>query len=90
MNRRLKLFVLPIAPTSRPRCPCTEIHDQIAQIVQATAQSITQARLPSTRVMAGLLDVSRNTVVAAYDELAADDLARGERGSGMRELTHGR
>jgi DNA-binding GntR family transcriptional regulator len=34
--------------------------------------------------MAGLLRVSRNTVLAAYDDLAADDLARGERGSGMR------
>jgi DNA-binding GntR family transcriptional regulator len=30
------------------------------------------------------LGVSRNTVVAAYEDLAADDLIRGERGSGMR------
>jgi DNA-binding GntR family transcriptional regulator len=34
--------------------------------------------------MASLLGVSRNTVMAAYDELAADALVRGERGSGMR------
>jgi DNA-binding FadR family transcriptional regulator len=34
--------------------------------------------------MAGLLHVSRNTVLSAYDDLAADDLARGERGSGIR------
>ncbi len=42
------------------------------------------ARLPSTRVMARLLRVSRNTVLAAYDDLAAHDLVRGEPGSGMR------
>ena len=34
--------------------------------------------------MARLLGVSRNTVLAAYDDLAADGLARGERGAGMR------
>ena len=34
--------------------------------------------------MAGLLKVSRNTILAAYDELAADGLIRGERGAGMR------
>jgi DNA-binding GntR family transcriptional regulator len=34
--------------------------------------------------MAGLLGVSRNTVLAAYDDLAADDLVRGRQGAGMR------
>ena len=34
--------------------------------------------------MAGLLGVSRNTVLAAYDDLAANDLVRGRHGSGMR------
>jgi DNA-binding GntR family transcriptional regulator len=42
------------------------------------------ARLPSTRTLARLLRVSRNTALAAYDELAADDLVQGERGAGMR------
>ena len=41
-------------------------------------------RLPSTRVLAKLLRVSRNTVLAAYDDLVADSLLRGERGAGMR------
>ena len=42
------------------------------------------ARLPSSRSLARLLGVSRNTVLAAFDALAADDLLRGERGSGVR------
>ena len=42
------------------------------------------ARLPSTRKAATALGVSRNTVVLAYEELAADDLARGMLGSGTR------
>jgi DNA-binding transcriptional regulator YhcF (GntR family) len=33
--------------------------------------------------MARWLAVVRNTVLAAYDDLAADDLIRGRRGAGM-------
>jgi DNA-binding GntR family transcriptional regulator len=65
-----------------------QIHDQIAQAIRGGAVDY-DARLPSTRAMAKLLDVSRNTVLAAYDDLAAEDLARGQRGSGMRVNTHG-
>ena len=39
--------------------------------------------LPSSRSLARLLGVSRNTVLAAYDELAADGLIEGRRGSRM-------
>jgi DNA-binding transcriptional regulator YhcF (GntR family) len=39
------------------------------------------ARLPSSRMLARLLGVSRNTVLTAYDELAADGLIRGRRGA---------
>lgn len=42
------------------------------------------SRLPSSRALARLLGVSRNTVLAAFDALASDDLLRGERGSGVR------
>ena len=41
------------------------------------------AQLPSTRSLARTLGVSRNTVLTAYDELAARGLVRGRRGAGM-------
>jgi GntR family transcriptional regulator/MocR family aminotransferase len=40
------------------------------------------ARLPSTRTLARRLAVSRTTVMAAYDDLAASDLLRGRTGAG--------
>jgi len=60
-----------------------QIHSQIAQEIRAGSVPA-GARLPSSRVLARLLGVSRNTVLAAFDDLAADDLLRGERGAGMR------
>lgn len=60
-----------------------QIYRQIAEAIRDGAAG-DRAKLPSTRFMARLLRVSRNTVLAAYDELAADELIRGERGAGMR------
>jgi DNA-binding transcriptional regulator YhcF (GntR family) len=62
-----------------------QIYRQIALAIRGGAIH-SGARLPSTRWMAGFLDVSRNTVLAAYDDLAADDLVRGMRGSAMRVI----
>jgi GntR family transcriptional regulator/MocR family aminotransferase len=42
------------------------------------------SRLPSTRAAAKLFGVSRNTVVTAYETLAADDLIESVTGSGTR------
>ena len=59
-----------------------QIHKAISEAIRSGAAR-NGDRLPSTRVLAKLLQVSRNTVLAAYDELAADDLLRGQRGAGM-------
>ena len=40
------------------------------------------ARLPSSRALARQLGVSRNTILAAYDTLAAEGLIAGRTGSG--------
>jgi GntR family transcriptional regulator/MocR family aminotransferase len=42
------------------------------------------SRLPSTRAAAKLFGVSRNTVITAYEMLAADDLIASAIGSGTR------
>jgi DNA-binding transcriptional regulator YhcF (GntR family) len=42
--------------------------------------------LPSTRALAKQLGVSRNTVLYAYETLAAEGLIAGRRGSGTRVL----
>ncbi len=58
------------------------------QISRQIAQAIRQgklgrgARLPSTRTMAHMLGISRNTVLLAYETLEAEDLIRSQRGSG--------
>jgi DNA-binding GntR family transcriptional regulator len=84
LSRRPKLFVPSITLEKASGVPLhRQIHSQIAQAIRAGAIP-GGVRLPSSRVMARLLGVSRNTVLAAFDDLAADDLLRGERGAGMR------
>ena len=39
--------------------------------------------MPSSRTLARMLGVSRNSVLTAYDELAADGLIAGRRGAAM-------
>lgn len=58
------------------------------QIVESFKEAIRTGRikpgeiLPSTRLLAASLKVSRNTVLDAYDELAAEGYVVGRRGSG--------
>jgi GntR family transcriptional regulator/MocR family aminotransferase len=59
-----------------------QIYRQIAAVI-ADHENAHGRRLPSTRMWSKLLRVSRNTVMAAYEELAAQGLIRGSHGSGM-------
>jgi GntR family transcriptional regulator/MocR family aminotransferase len=57
------------------------LHRQIFEQIKAGIQPGT--RLPSTRLLATYLGVSRNTVVAAYDELTSEGLIEARHGSGV-------
>jgi DNA-binding transcriptional regulator YhcF (GntR family) len=82
VSRSRNLFLPSIA---LERGSSTPLHQQIGrQIAWAIRRGIpVGSRLPSSRVMASLLGVSRNTVLGAYDELVAAGLIRGRRGAGM-------
>jgi GntR family transcriptional regulator/MocR family aminotransferase len=60
-----------------------QIQRQIAEEIRSGAMQGAM-RLPSTRVLSNLLGVSRNTVLTAYENLAADGLISSCRGVGMR------
>ncbi|HEX4134940.1 MAG TPA: GntR family transcriptional regulator [Bryobacteraceae bacterium] len=78
LKRRPQLFIPPIALDRVSAVPLhRQIYGQIADAIRSGAVQYV-ARLPSTRVMAALLGVSRNTVLAAYEELAVEGLAQGE------------
>ena len=69
------------------RASAEPLHQQISrQIGQAIREGKLgrYARLPSTRALARILVVSRNTVLIAYETLAAEDLIRSACGSGAR------
>jgi DNA-binding GntR family transcriptional regulator len=67
----------PVSPLPRDQQLCR----QIASAIRAGAPR--GARLPSTRALARILGVSRNTVLAAYDDLVADGWIAGRPGGGM-------
>jgi DNA-binding GntR family transcriptional regulator len=63
----------------------TSLHEQVSRQIERPIGNGVPAgsRLPSSRVMARLLGVSRNTVMVAYDQLVSAGLIRGRRGAGM-------
>jgi GntR family transcriptional regulator / MocR family aminotransferase len=84
LNRR-RGFLVPSVVLDRTTGEA--LHRQIARQLADAIRSgslAAEARLPSTRLMARMLQVSRNSVVAAYDELVAAGLIRALPGSGVR------
>jgi GntR family transcriptional regulator/MocR family aminotransferase len=59
-----------------------QIVHQLQEAIE-TGRVARGTRLPSTRSLARSLGVSRNTVLAAYDELNARGLVRSRRGAGI-------
>ena len=74
--------------------PASTTPGQTERVMQAVRQGIAArrlmpgARLPSLRAMAGSLQVSKSTVVEAYDRLAADGTIRSRPGSGFYVAGH--
>ena len=80
MRRDRDLFLPLIAIDRNGSSPLhRQISRQMADAIRRGA--MTSGRLPSSRTLARLLGVSRNTVLTAFDELAADGLIRGRRGA---------
>ena len=82
--RDLLLLPLGVAPDKCSRSP---LHFQIYQglrtaILEGRLES--GARLPSTRAAATELGVARNTVIAAFEQLAAEGFVRSNFGDGTR------
>ena len=82
MGRSRHLF---FPPVTLDRTAPSPLHRQIRrQMESAIRDGVAEGlRLPSSRTLARLLGVSRNTVLTAYDELAADGLIAGRRGAAM-------
>jgi DNA-binding GntR family transcriptional regulator len=83
VNRRRNLMLPPITlDRASPIAAYRQLARQLADAIRRG--TVDGARLPSTRVLAPLLGISRNTALAAYDELAASGLIEARRGSGTR------
>ena len=82
MGRQRDFFLPPIAVDRASPTPLhQQVRDQLARALQSGAHA--GQRLPSTRLLARLLGISRNTVLEAYQDLAAEGLILGQPGAGM-------
>jgi DNA-binding GntR family transcriptional regulator len=89
MKRHRDFFVPPIVLDRASPVPLrTQLRTQLATAICRDAPD--GGRLPSTRTLARILGISRNTVLSAYDELATEGLIRGQRGLGMLVSTEQR
>jgi DNA-binding transcriptional regulator YhcF (GntR family) len=80
----MEVYVPAIAIGKKSKSPLhVQIQRQIAEEIRSGAIQGAM-RLPSTRVLAAMLGVSRNTVLTAYENLSADGLIDSCRGVGMR------
>ena len=81
MTSPRNLLLPPIALDRAMAVPLhRQLRDQLAPAIRASAAG---TRLPSSRLLARLLGVSRNTVLAVYDEFAAEGLIEGRRGAAL-------
>jgi DNA-binding transcriptional regulator YhcF (GntR family) len=89
LSRRRGALLLP--PIVLDRASARPLYEQLcAQLGEAVAHAGPPgARLPSTRLLARMLGVSRNTVVLAYEELISRGLIEARHGSGMTVVTPG-
>ena len=82
MKRRALVPPIPLDRNSREA-----LHTQLTRAFRTaidSGQLPPGTALPSTRALAAALGVSRNTVVTAYDELAAQGRITGQTGSATR------
>ena len=76
--------MVPLALSLDPRS-ATPLHRQLYEEIRAAVLAgrlSAGARLPSTRALAADLDISRNTVAGAFDQLVAEGYIEGRPGAG--------
>lgn len=82
MKRSPKLELPPIVLQRKRGIPLPDqIHAALCRAI-AAGDLRPGSRLPASRVLAGSLNVSRNSVLAAFDKLSAEGLISGRTGSG--------
>lgn len=82
MKRPANASMLALKIKPKSTCPLyRQVYNQVRQAILEQKLSA-GTRLPSTRALACMLGVSRNTVLNAYEALVADALLAARKGSG--------